>query len=292
MRTPIVKRTILLTLLCASLVPTLADQNGVQRQPLYSMQVRQQIERSASNPRMLYDVLAQLHRLHLDPQATLACHDLLQRQPNNPYLKSAFAYSWFRTVVPLSMKYTDYQKASPLRNPILSLQAEADRCRREAVKEAPNSPEVLLETGVAECNLIATTSENRIKGTARLRKAVQLDPAWADAHYWLGNCLSLLAGALYTYQKKGDDIDAVTQKIAKEEIASYQKAEELNPKWHTDCLLGYAFAYGWLKEPQKQHGCLEAYIKINPWFLKAPGVAEWRKQISEEARKVSAAPIT
>jgi len=209
------------------------------------------MEAQTRNPRGLYLVLDRIHQNHLDFEGTLACQELLARHPNNPYVKSSFSYCWFRATTPLSYDYVGYQK-SPLLREVVNLSPQVERCRVQAIKEAPNSPEVLLQTAVARANQVGTTPKYRVNAVADLRKATRADPKWPDTWYWLGRCLDLSAADAYAYRTKGGSIDAVTQKIAKEEIAAYRRAEELDPKRHSDCLLGYAFAYGWLKDTDKR----------------------------------------
>lgn len=279
-------KTLLTILLLFLLGGTYASPGGVDKSKPVIQHLLTTMEAQIHSPRGLYLVLNRIHQKHLDPEGTLACQELLARHPNNPYVKSSFSYCWFRATTPLSYDYIGYQK-SPLLRGVLNLWPQAERCRTQAITEAPNSPEVLLQTAVAQANQVGTTNKHRADAVTSLRQAVRLDPKWSDAWYWLGSCLDLYAADAYAYQKKGDNVHAITQRIAKEEIAAYQRSEELDPKRHTDCLLGYAFAYGWLKDTDKQRANLEAYVKINPWFLKAPGIAEWRKRLAEASGKAA-----
>ncbi len=261
------------------------DCAGKPDQALSAGEISSQIKRSANNPTALYKHLTEYRDQHIDPQAALVCFDVLQKQPNNAVLKAAFAFLWFRAVHPLSENYSDYSKKTSTLTAVIALHLKADQCREDAVKKLPNSPEVLLETGIAECYQVSANYNTRLSGSKHIQQAVKLAPKWADAHYWLANSLNLLEGKVYDdAAKKGINPKTSLYALANEELFHYNKAEELNPNLHNDCLLGYAFAYNTLEQPIKSQQALETYIKINPWFLKAPGVAQWREQIIRKAK--------
>ncbi len=280
------KALLFLILLLIFITPASMGQVHKEDQARLSQRLSGQIAFSANDASLMYKHLAEYHRKHLDPQATLACYDVLRQHPKNPVLKAAFAFLCFRATQPVSVDYNDYNKKTPRLDAIVSLHTTAARCREEAAKELPRSPEVLLEAGIAECYEPSADYTGRLKGNARIKQAVELAPDWADAHFWLADTLSLLEGKIYADASR-DRLDPKIplRKLAEKEIFHYDKAEKLDPSFHTACLLGHAFAYSSLAQPTKAHEALESYIKINPWFLDGPGVVQWREQIAKSASK-------
>jgi len=260
-------------------------------------QLRAAILKYIKNPRALYYIILRAHERNLAGQASVIFHDLLLPKPQdhpehahdeNPkahaaalikgldlaHVQSAYAYSHFMATGPLSREYF-VRDVSPLVKALRMQEPDVAMYRKESLKAAPKSPEVLLETAIPLFYKGADTKQKAIeqcqKACESLREATQLAPQWADTHYWLAQLLIELA-------------PVVPEKIvlAKEALAAYQKAEDLDPKLHPQCVYGYVYAYQALGQPDKVLEYLDQYIQIRPDFGKQSHIVKWREALLKQ----------
>jgi tetratricopeptide (TPR) repeat protein len=235
-------------------------------------QMKQTIMEHLKNPRATFYVIMRAHKRGMADEAALIYYDLLQKDRTNPQLLSAYAYSHFMATGPYSKDYF-VRYASPAVQKLRPQQVQADYYREEAITFAPKSPEVLLESGLG----MFYKSDTKQQGLNHVRKAVRLAPKWPDAHYWLGYLL------ISQWPMERDKKKRVV--ICREALAAFKEAERLEPKLHKECLYGTLGAYQGMDDTPKILKTMNAYLKLEPNYIKRPGIAKWRQQLQEQVKK-------
>lgn len=236
-------------------------------------EMQQTVTVQADNPRAAYYIILRAVRHELAPQTAVAYYDLLQKNPQDPYLQATWAFSHFVATSPIfRQKFT--KPDSDLEKQIAKQQGEAVYYRDKAIKAKPSSPVVLVETAL----YLVYANNRSTEAVEKLRKATSLAPDWADTHYWLGTVLSSYWASPSALKEKRAD-------IAREAIASLDRALKLEPKLRDDCLMSYSGAYQALDRPDKSLVYRDEYCKSHPDFAKRPEVIKGRQWLVDEAKK-------
>ena len=210
--------------------------------------LRNQAQKYEHDPLATYAVIMQAAHQHLGPQAANIYSDFLALHPDDPEIQSAYAFSQFMAVGPLSESYFN-GAPTPLVKKLRQDQLKADYYRSLAQKRLPNSNVIQFEAALpdfyyAQANPLGAPAAQQ-KAVNALRQVTKDAPLWADAHYWLASVLDLDAAAIYSVigpEKSKDQ----TLLLGQEMLLEAQKAEQIQPKLHMDCLKLYLYAYQWL----------------------------------------------
>lgn len=233
------------------------------------------------DPRATYNIIMRAYQQGLAPEATVIYHEWMNAKPGDARVEAAYAFSHFWATGNHAHRHLSQQRMdSPL---VLQLQYErenVERQRLDALKKAPNTPEVLLETAIAEFNVDMYSPDEQ--GPARLRqerdwvkRVIALSPEWSDAYYYLGDFLRSEP------REMGNDQYAV----ARESLAALQKAEQLDPSWHVDCLIAAVFDYRMLNQDAKALSLLDEWLKANPKRAQEPELIQWRARMAEDVAR-------
>ena len=248
-------------------------------------QMRQTALKFQKDPRATYSVIMSSVERSLGPQAVMVYSDLLDKHHGDGNLQSAYAFSYFMAIGPLSGNYFT-AKASPLVAKLRRDYLRADYYRGEAQKSTSRSPEVKLECALASFYLAQTEQKDDtgIRRTAvdDLHAVVKDAPEWADAHYWLGTILNLY---LVDLSSAGGKDDPRVIPTAQEAIQELNKASQLEPQLHANSLITYAYLYQWLDQPVATLKYLSLYMQANPIKAKAPLFQSWRQHLLEETHR-------
>jgi tetratricopeptide (TPR) repeat protein len=237
-------------------------------------EMQQTVTVQADNPRAAYYIILRASKQGLGPQTCVAYHDLLKKNPYDPYLQATYAFSQYMATRPFSERFFSGER-SDLEKEIWKQQAEAIYYRDEAIKAKPDSAVILVETALP---LHYGYGNNSTKAVEHLRKAARIAPDWADTYYWLGKVLSdYWANSEVPKEKRAE--------IAREAIASLDRAIKLEPKLREDCLMSYSGAYQALDRPDKSLVYRDEYCKSHPDFAKRPEVVKGRQWLVDEAKK-------
>jgi len=239
-------------------------------------QMEKAIPKYLDNPRATYYVIMRARHHNLVDRAALLYGSLLKTRHggNEFYVMSAYAFSHFMAVGPLAREHF-VQHGSPTVEKLRRQALEADFYRKEAMEGKPNSPEVLLMSALPAFYM-ATNRSAKMKALNQVRRAVKLASSWADAHFWLGQVLLLSSG-----------FERNRTPMAREALAAYQKAEQLQPALHGDCLYGYMSAHSQMKQPREALKYMDAYIKLRPAFGKSAVGIRWRQSLTKQLQAKS-----
>ena len=190
------------------------------------------------------------------------------------HLQSAYAFSYFMATGPLSKNYFK-AAVSPVLKQLQGQYLEAEECRAAALKSAPESPEVLLESALAlfhkSGGSVDDTKKRCLQACNYLRQAAKLAPDWADTHYWLGQCL-----VDYTQFEKEK------QPLLEEALRAYQQAEQHDSALRSQTLMGRVYAYAALKQPEKALEALEALATEKPAVKDSPFYTNWKNALTKQ----------
>ena len=265
------KRPLLIVVFCAVIASVALAAPTVKKWLFTTENEMEETARThADNPRATYYVIMRAHKRGMASQTAVVYHELLQKNPYDPYLQSAFAYSHFMATNIFAREFMN-DKSAPFVYKLQKMATEAQYYREEAIKKKPDSPVILLETAQSRFYEPGKSKE----AIDLLQRAVKEDPKWADAQYWLGHYLSS-----YWLQDREH-----REAIGKESLLHLQEAEKLQPELHPECLIGRVYAYQALDDTAKQVEYLEAYFKARPEALNNEWLVKWQKELHDELAK-------
>ncbi len=248
------------------------------------LQLKQTALKFQGNRRATYSVILSSAKRHLAPQATLIYGDLLRQHPGDAGLQSAYAFSHFMAVGPLSDNYFT-AKASPLVTRLRREQLKADYYRRESQKAALYSPEIKLECAIATFYLALTQEADDVKirqiAVDDLHDVVKNSPDWADAHYWLGRIIGNHIVDFFSVEGKNDPRIVSSSQEALKELNT---AIQLKPQLRASSLISYVYIYQWLGQPVETLKYLNLYLQANPKKSKESSFQKWRQDLMEETQ--------
>lgn len=233
-------------------------------------EMEQTVRQYADNPRATYYIITRAHKRNLAAQAAVVYRKMLEKQPHDPYLQSAYAFSHFMATGVHSREFTN-EKASVAVRQLRKQTMDAAYYREEALKSKPDSSVILVESAL----FLSADGQDRAKAVELLRRAVKRNPKWADAQYWLGNTLC----AWWSQQRQH------REEIGKEALVHLREAERLEPKLRPECLISSVYAYQALGDKPKQLQYMEAYLKARPEATKEEWLVKWRKSLKDDLAK-------
>ena len=265
------KRPLIIAASCAAIAKVaLAAPNVKKWLFTNENEMEQTVRAYADNPRATYYVIMRAHQRNLAAQTAVVYYDLLQKNPYDPYLQSAFAYSHF-VATNIFARESMNGKSAPFVYKLQKQATEAKYYREEAIKKKPDSPVILLETA----QVLFYEPGKRGEAIELLKRAVKEDPKWADAQYWLGRYL----GSYWLQDRENREA------LGQASLLHLREAERLQPELHPECLIGQAYAYQALDDVAKQIEYLDAYFKARPESLENEGLVKWRDQLRDELSK-------
>jgi len=241
------------------------------------VELRQELPKQTQSARALYYIIVRARKRNLEAQTALALRDLLKKEPRNPRVQAAYAFSLFMAIDLWSVERHG-QKAPPLMIKVRERQGDISYYQPKALTALPKSPAILLMAARSDFYSYGGTDkeggEEQKKAIGLVRRALKEDPEWADLHYWLGRML------LDHNRSQGNHLNKA--RYVQEAIAAFQKVEKSKPSWRADCLRQYITAYHQLGQIGKTIEYLDAYARARPEFGKQAWVVKWRQSLVKQ----------
>lgn len=227
-------------------------------------EVRALVARYINNPRAIYYIVNTAVERRLTHHATRAIGEHWQKSPQNPQLQMLSAYAYwaaatgYRTIPSLSGPGAEFNQ----------LKSQAFSFTNSAPLERPNSPEVLVMASACSSTYLAENHNAFPKEIPKrfsvvlgqLRRAIRLDPKWADAHYWYGVALDDYHSALWNPKQPKNNAHLLSQ--AKNELLA---AQRLDPNMKASCARRLASILEDQDRPREALAYLNTWLKLQPY---------------------------
>ena len=241
-------------------------------------EMRQTLPKYLKSPHALYYIIIRAKQQRLSADLCLQLRGIRQKNPQDMNIASAYAFSQFITTNPITLEMARHG-LTPQESEVQSQQAESKYYRDEALKNAPNDREILLEAGISLISSGGMSEHNAEKARLLLAKAVKQAPKWADTHYWLGVCDAQLGINAVAYRKTLE-----YPEYYRKCIVELRESERIEPGLHTDCVRHYVDAYYYTKQWGKLLASLDEYVKIRPDMAQQGFVRIWRKEAQDHIK--------
>ena len=221
-------------------------------------EMKRAVAQYSQSPRGLYYIIVRARRQGLEDNLCMLLREMREKQPDRAVLMAAYAFSQCLATGPYG---SDFFKGpnTHLKTKLYDQMAEADFWRTASLKADSKTPEILLEAGVAMIHTGSVEHSDCSKGRELLIEAIKRDPKWADAHYWLGKCYEQMEGDAWCNRKYKE-----STQYARLGIIELEKAQRMEPQFHTSCLSPLISCYHQAQQWNKLLATIDEYVKITP----------------------------
>lgn len=231
-------------------------------------ELRKMIPANTPNLRKSFYLIINAHTKKMAQIAALQYRELWKKKPNDPVLKAEYAFCYATAIASFPYEKPTAQQKS-LKTKLLTYYREVSACREEALKALPQSPEVLIMTAIGDDD----SWKPKSKSIALTEKAINLDPNWSYAHYWLGHSFVNHAGPYKSPRQ---------QEYLLKALSELKTVQTLDPSVKNgNILFNYIHIYNGLGQYEKAieyiNRRLEVNAQTNGTDLERDALLQWKK---------------